>query len=148
VGVRILHYLWQRAFAPFNRSPRPRHLAHGQIGERAAKTYLRQQGLKFLTANFAGPRGEIDLIFRDRDCLAFVEVKTRSSEQWSRPASAVDRHKRRRLSLTALDYLRRLRGPLPPFRFDIVEVLLKDGVVHKIRHLDNAFPIEHRDYFP
>ena len=146
--TRFLHHLWQRVLSRLPASPTPRHLVHGQIGELAAKRYLRRQGLVFLTANFSGNRGEIDLIFRDRDCLAFVEVKTRSSEHWSRPASAVNRRKRRRLSLTALDYLRQLHEPTPRFRFDIVEVLLEDGVVHKIRHLPNAFPIEHRDYLP
>jgi putative endonuclease len=48
---------------------------------------LRRQGLKFLAANFRSEHGEIDLIFRDGDCLAFVEVKTRSSEEWARPAA-------------------------------------------------------------
>jgi putative endonuclease len=148
VRIWFLHRLWDHAFARVDQPSAPRHLVHGQVGERAAKTYLRHQGLKFLTANFAGNRGEIDLIFRDRDCLAFVEVKTRSSEHWSRPASAVNRRKRRRLSLTALDYLRQLHGPPPRFRFDIVEVLLEDGIVREIRHLPNAFPIEHLDYYP
>jgi Holliday junction resolvase-like predicted endonuclease len=60
----------------------------------------------------------------------------------------VNRRKRRRLSLTALDYLRQLHGPPPRFRFDIVEVLLEDGIVREIRHLPNAFPIEHLDYYP
>ena len=47
--------------------------------------------MKFLTANFRSPRGEIDLVFRDADCLVFIEVKTRSSEDWVRPAAAVDK---------------------------------------------------------
>ena len=120
---------------------RPEHLRRGELGERAAKKYLQQQGLKFLTANFRSERGEIDLIFRDGDCLAFVEVKTRSSEEWTRPAAAVDARKRRLLSQTALDYLRRLKNPEVKIRFDIVEVLLRDGGVREIRHLPNTFPM-------
>src|SRR3974377_1079057 len=73
----------------------PLHLRHGQLGERAAKKHLRQLGLKYLTANFRSDRGEIDLVFRDDDCLVFAEVKTRSSEDWTRPAAAVDKRKRR-----------------------------------------------------
>ncbi len=64
------------------------------------------------------------MIFRDDDCLVFVEVKTRSSEDWTRPAAAVDARKRRLLSQTALDYLRLLKNPPVKIRFDIVEVLL------------------------
>jgi putative endonuclease len=68
-----------------------------------------------------------------------VEVKTRSSEDWSRPASAVNAERRRRLTRAALDYLRRLKNPPVKIRFDIVEVLLKDGAVREIRHLPNTF---------
>ncbi|HTV62434.1 MAG TPA: YraN family protein [Verrucomicrobiae bacterium] len=118
---------------------RPRHLRHGVLGERAARKHLKQMGLKFLTANFRSKRGEMDLIFRDDDCLVFAEVKTRSSEDWTRPAAAVDAARRRRLSLCALDYLRLVKNPLVKIRFDIVEVLLTDGEVREIRHLPNAF---------
>lgn len=119
----------------------PAHLAHGQTGERAAKKFLRQQGLKFLTANFRSARGEIDLILRDGDCLVFAEVKTRSSEEWSRPAAAVDAERRRRLTRCALDYLQRIKNPEIKIRFDIVEVLLAEGQVREIRHLPNTFPM-------
>ena len=120
---------------------KPEHLRRGELGERAAKKYLQGQGLKFLTANFRSSRGEVDLIFRDGDCLCFIEVKTRSSEEWSRPAAAVDARKRRLLSQTALDYLRRLKNPQVKIRFDIVEVLLLDGVVNEVRHLPNTFSL-------
>jgi putative endonuclease len=118
---------------------KPEHLRRGESGERAAKKFLRRQGLKFLAANFRSARGEIDLIFRDGDCLVFVEVKTRSSEDWVRPAAAVNAERRRRLSQCALDYLRRLRNPPVKIRFDIVEVLLNDDGARDIRHLPNTF---------
>src|SRR4051795_578482 len=87
----------------------PLHLQYGVLGERAAKKLLKRNGLKFLTANFRSDRGEVDLIFRDQDCLVFIEVKTRSSEDWARPAAAVKAERRRRLTRTALDYLRLLK---------------------------------------
>jgi putative endonuclease len=120
----------------------PEHLRRGKLGERAAKKYLRRHGLKFLTANFLTPRGEIDLICRDGGCLVFIEVKTRSSEEWARPAAAVDRERRQRLTRAALDYLHRLKDPAVKVRFDIVEVLLQDGRVREVRHLANAFAME------
>ena len=120
----------------------PRHLVHGKLGENAAKKHLKRQGLKFLTANFRSDRGEVDLVFREEDCLVFVEVKTRSSEEWVRPAAAVNKERRQRLSRAALDYLRLLKNPRVKLRFDIVEVLLSDGAVREIRHLPNTFPME------
>ena len=114
---------------------------HGVLGENAAKKHLRKKGLKFLTANFNSGRGEIDLIFRDDDCLVFVEVKTRSSEAWVRPAAYVNKEKRLRLTRCAFDYLRLLRSPEIKIRFDVVEVLLLDGDIKEVRHLPNSFTL-------
>jgi putative endonuclease len=124
------------------RKPLPPHLQVGQLGEKAAKRHLKKEGLKFLTANFRTDRGEIDLVMRDGDCLVFVEVKTRSSEEWARPAAAVDRERRQRLTRAGLDYLRKLKNPKVKVRFDIVEVLLEDGAVREVRHLPNSFAME------
>ena len=63
--------LWQKLKA-LVASDQPEHLRRGQLGERAAKAHLQALGLKFLTANFRSKRGEIDLVFRDADCLLFV----------------------------------------------------------------------------
>lgn len=109
------------------------------VGERAALAHLQGAGLRFLMANFRTRRGEIDLVFREGDCLVFVEVKTRSSEEWTRPAAAVNLAKQRKLSRAALDYLRALDHPQVPFRFDIIEVLLDGEEVRDLRHIPNAF---------
>ncbi len=134
--------LFQRFKLRLTGKAKPEHLRRGELGERAAKRHLQKLGLKFLAANFRSDRGEIDLIFRDDDCLAFVEVKTRSSEEWTRPAAAVNAERRRRLSRTALDYLRLLKNPAVKIRFDIVEVLLAEGKVREVRHLPNTFVME------
>jgi putative endonuclease len=133
--------LFEKIKARMAGTGKPEHLQRGELGEHAAKNHLQRAGLKFLAANFHSARGEIDLIFRDGDCLAFVEVKTRSSEEWTRPAAAVNAARRRRLSQCALDYLKRLKNPTVKVRFDIVEVLLADGGVREIRHLPNTFPM-------
>jgi putative endonuclease len=140
-GVNLIAKLRSWLWAPAQ--PEPEHLRRGRLGERAARKYLQQRHMKFLTANFRSRRGELDLVFRDADCLVFVEVKTRSSEDWTRPAAAVDARKRRLLSLTALDYLRLLKHPQIKIRFDIVEVLLSEGNVREIRHLPNTFSLSH-----
>jgi putative endonuclease len=120
----------------------PIHLWHGQLGESAAKKHLKRSGLKFLTQNFRSDRGEVDLVFREDDCLVFIEVKTRSSEEWTRPAAAVNKERRERLTRAALDYLRLLKNPQVKVRFDIVEVLLENSSVREVRHLPNSFAME------
>lgn len=134
--------LWQKIKA-LAATDQPEHLRRGKLGERAAKAHLQARGLKFLIANFRSTRGEIDLVFRDEDCLAFIEVKTRSSEAWTRPAAAVNARKKRLLSQAAMDYLRLLKDPRVKLRFDIVEVLLTDGEVREVRHLPNTFTLSH-----
>jgi putative endonuclease len=139
---RDMHPFLESVGRWLNRKPLPPHLKFGQMGEKAAKKHLKRIGLKFLTANFRTDRGEIDLVCREKDCLVFVEVKTRSSEEWSRPAAAVNAERRRRLTRAALDYLRLLKNPQVKLRFDIVEVLLDDGAVREVRHLPNSFAME------
>ena len=119
----------------------PEHLRRGRVGEAAAKRHLKRAGLKFLTANFRTKSSEIDLVFRDGDCLVFVEVKARTEGGWTRRAAAVDQRKRGLLGQAAKEYLQRLSKPETKFRFDIVEVLLLDGAVSEVRHLPNAFPL-------
>jgi putative endonuclease len=94
----------------------------GSRGERLAASYLRRRGLRILARNFSTPRGEIDLIARDRDTLVFVEVKTRRQ---GTPAEAVDLEKQRRLTLAALSFLKlhRLLNRNVPCRFDVVAIV-------------------------
>ena len=125
-----------RAWMP---DPRPEHLRRGALGETAARKHLSGHGLKFLAANVRGGGGELDLVFRDGDCLVFVEVKTRSGEDWTRPVAAVNASKRAKVFRAAQDYLSRLSDPQVKYRFDIVEVLLVEGAVREVRHLPNAY---------
>jgi putative endonuclease len=122
----------------------PEHLRRGKLGELAAKKHLQKCGLKYLTANFRATRtdgGEIDLVFRDDDCLVFIEVKTRATGGWVRPAKSVNARKRLLLTKCAFDYLRLLKNPPVKIRFDIVEVLLEGSTVGEIRHLPNTFTL-------
>lgn len=84
----------------------------------------------------------MDLVCRDRreDTLVFVEVKTRSKTDFGRPADAVDVDKQKRIARGAVAWLKLLRHPDILFRFDIVEVIMRDGSAecHLIR---NAFQI-------
>jgi len=63
---------WLRASGPSGGRPKSRCTFNTATGQRAANKHLKRQGLKFLTANFRSPRGEIDLVFRDGDCLLFI----------------------------------------------------------------------------
>ena len=106
--------VWGDGFMEWFRHAEPEHLRRGRLGEQVARRHLKKAGLKFLYANYRTTKGEIDLIFRDGEALVFVEVKTRSSETWTRPAAAVNADKRRKLIANEVkEFLSCLRGSEP-----------------------------------
>lgn len=126
------------------------HLALGHLGENLAAAHLKAHGYKVLRRNFRAPHGgEVDIVCRDksRDELVFIEVKTRSSNQFGNPHEAVDQKKRQLILRGAMAWLRMLDMPDLTFRFDIIEVIVdEDGPDTKpnIRHHEDAFPLPDR----
>lgn len=107
----------------------------GFSGEGAAARYLKRQGYRIAERNFRCPFGEVDIIAEKGDVVAFVEVKTRSSEAFGTPAEAVDARRIRRYADAARFYFSG-RETDKTVRFDIVEVT-KEG----INHIENAFDL-------
>ena len=118
-------------------------MALGERGEKFAARFLRRHGYKILVRRFKSRSGEIDIVCRHKDWLVFVEVKTRTTEQFGAPSEAVNREKQRHISKVALDYLRMLGNPQVRWRFDIVEVVMRDGVrkPDDIRLIQSAFDL-------
>jgi len=116
------------------------HIRLGREGEDAAARHLRRNGYKILRRNFRAPHGgEVDLVCRHADDLVFVEVKTRSGENFGRPIEAVNAKKRRLIIRGAMKWLRLLDMPDITFRFDVVEVVTFPDV--EIRIIENAFQL-------
>ena len=121
----------------------------GNLGEKYATGYLRKKGYRILKRNYIGKWGEMDIIARRKNVLAFVEVKTRSIETKcdfeARPAAAVNREKQRKLIQIANEYARRTHkkdGVL--MRMDIIEIFTEKKQNGKPRvknalHIENAF---------
>ena len=98
------------------------HIRLGQRGEDAACRLLRAKGLEILARDCKTPRGEIDIIARDGATLVFAEVKTKRANSRSRPAENLSRRQKSRIYRAAYSYMKDIRNPAVPFRFDIVEV--------------------------
>lgn len=110
----------------------------GQIGEELAARFLIKNGYRPVVSNFKVPvgrnsrgavvTGEIDLIALDKNVLCFVEVKTRSSDEFASPLAAVDLRKQRQIIRTARIYRKIFRLQSTAFRYDALSiVLLKDA---------------------
>ena len=97
----------------------------GRDGEDAAVRLLEESGYAVIARNVRLPGGEIDVIARDRDVIAFIEVKARSSRAFGSALAAVDARKRRTLRTLAADWLQ-IAAPHVRARFDIVTI--EDGV--------------------
>lgn len=105
----------------------------GFFGESKAARYLKRSGYKILERNFRCPFGEVDIIAKMGDVTAFIEVKTRTSDNYGAPNEAVDGRRRQRYKNCVRFYFSG-REIDCTVRFDIIEVT-KAG----INHIENAF---------
>ena len=103
----------------------------GRRGEELAADYLRSVGCGILTSNYRCPWGEIDLIARDGDELAFVEVRTRRSSSYGTPQESITHRKARHLVTTARHYLQSCaqeKGQKDlPWRIDLIGITMENG---------------------
>ena len=106
----------------------------GRKGERLVVSYLKKQGCKILKTNYRTPFGEADIIALDGEEVAFVEVKTRTSDSYGQPIEAVGKDKQQRYRRIAECYWLQT-GEEPNARFDVAEVW-SDG---RIEYIKNAF---------
>ena len=114
----------------------------GCLGERIAVRHLKKDGMKILYRNFRAPHGgEIDIIARDKQVLAFIEVKTRTNEKFGRPVEAVNMDKRFLITRGACEWLRMIDEDQNKinYRFDVVEVILVRGKKARINLIKGAF---------
>lgn len=105
----------------------------GFFGERKAAKYLKSDGYKIIERNYRCPFGEVDIIASKGDVLAFVEVKTRTSDYFGEPNEAVDSRRQSRYKNCVRFYFAN-REMDCVVRFDVIEVT-KEG----INHIENAF---------
>ncbi len=112
----------------------------GRWGEQRSERFLKRKGLKVLTRNYSCRAGEIDLIMVDSDrSIVFVEVKTRTDEEFAPTESVITTPKMDKMSKTARYFLSAYEIENRPYRFDIVTVTLGKRGPADIRHYKNAF---------
>jgi len=111
----------------------------GMYGELAAASFLRAEGCVVLRRNWRPVRGgELDMVCREGECLVFVEVKTRTGNGYGGARRAVNARKRALIRRGAAEWLRLLPEPVT-FRYDVVEVLYREGKPPEFRHILGAF---------
>ena len=109
----------------------------GERGEELAVRHLVSKGYSILERNWRHEKAEVDIIARQGDTLAVVEVKSRSSEAFGDPLDSVGREKIRLLRRAMNAYVN-LKGIDLEIRFDLIGVVLEDDR-QSIRHVEDAF---------
>lgn len=132
-----LSYVLSSLYITQIRQVMARHNLLGNKGEMLASRYLLDKGYAILHYNWRSGHKEIDIIAKERDTLVFVEVKSRSSEQFGNASDAVDDRKIEYLLRAAEAYVIRNRIDLK-YRFDIVTVI-GDSEPYRIEHIRDAF---------
>jgi putative endonuclease len=113
--------------------------ALGRRGEDLAHRYLERRGMTIVARNYRTATGsaEADLVAWERDILVFIEVKTRSTEEYGPPDRAIGAEKRRAIVRAAADYSRRAGVPAEKVRFDVINVVL--STPPSFEHIRDAF---------
>lgn len=113
----------------------------GQWGEEQVAEKLRRGGWAIVTRNFRCRMGELDIVAKNGQYLAFVEVKLRKNDRFGSACEAVTPAKQRRLRAAAQFYLMSHPTQLQP-RFDVAEVYAPQGIrteAPDIYYIENAF---------
>ncbi len=113
----------------------------GNQGEVLAVREMQKKGYHILTQNYRTPYGEIDIIAEKDGVLVFTEVKMRKGSGCGEPKEAVDKRKQKRIADTAKAYLVERNLSEQDCRFDVAEILEKEGKRY-FRYTENAFWIE------
>ena len=109
----------------------------GALGEQLAVEHLKSLGLRVLTRNWRCRYGELDVIAADdaAQTAVFVEVKTRTTDQFGGVAQAVTPAKVRRLRRLAGLWLAEQNGSWAAVRIDVIGVRIGRRRIPEITHV-------------
>lgn len=113
------------------------HNELGTKGEELAVDFLLKSGYEIMERNYRFEKAEVDIIAKQKDILAIIEVKTRSTIDFGNPQDFVKPKQIQRLVKAVDEYV--ITNQLNvEVRFDIIAII-KEGKGFKIEHLENAF---------
>lgn len=110
----------------------------GRHGEELAARLLVEKGYQIVARNWRCRAGEIDLVARNGDDLAFVEVRTRRGKAYGSPEESITLAKQARLAALAQEYVQ-AEAWAGNWRIDVIAVEMDArGRLLRIDHYDNA----------
>lgn len=111
----------------------------GKFGEQLARVFLSKRNYEIILQNYRTRFGEIDIIARKQEKLFFVEVKTRTTNEFGQPQEAVTDYKLNRLRRAVEIYLLEKNLKNSDFQIDAISVEIdKTNKKARIRHFPNV----------
>ena len=106
----------------------------GRWGEAVAGDFLVAHGYEVVDRGWRCPQGEIDIVARLDDTLAFVEVKTRRTARFGHPLEAITVTKLARLRVLAGEWCRVHRVSAGHIRIDAIGIIGDGIAVGRLDH--------------
>ena len=117
----------------------------GKLGEKAAQKFLKKRGYRIRETGFRCRRGEIDIIAQKKDCLVFVEVRTKSNLDFGTPEESITQAKKQKLITLALTYTSTHQKIPSLWRIDVVAIEIDErGKPKRIELIENAIEQDSR----
>jgi putative endonuclease len=113
------------------------HNELGKKGEQLAVDYLLKNNYAIVERNYRFDQAEVDIIAKQKDILAIIEVKTRSTSDFGDPQGFVKPKQIQSLVKAVDEYITENDLDVE-VRFDIIAIV-KSGKSYDIEHLENAF---------
>jgi putative endonuclease len=111
--------------------------ALGKQGEEFTQQWLKKNNYTILATNYRTKLGEIDIIARQKNVIAFIEVKLRSNDYFQL-SQVVTPSKQKKIIACALDYSMRHNVSSCVLRFDIALLHCNDNGF-SLEYIPNAF---------
>lgn len=110
----------------------------GAVGEDLVVTYLKSNNFFILAKNYQKRFGEIDVIARKNDVIAFIEVKFRTTEYFHL-SEVITASKQRKIIYAAKAFILEHNMYNLVYRFDVALIIYNQGKNPNLTYIENAF---------
>ena len=113
------------------------HNELGKKGEQLAVEFLLTNNYEIIERNYRFDKAEVDIIAKQKETLAIIEVKTRSSNTFGDPKDFVNK-KKIKLLISAINQYVCSKHLDVEVRFDVIGIIIS-GKHIELEHLEDAF---------
>jgi putative endonuclease len=108
----------------------------GRMGEKIAENYLKKNGYQIIEKNFKTKYIEIDIVAKKDNIFVFIEVRSKSNDNFGNPEETVNEIKKQKLKNSAFSYVifKKYHGL---YKIELISIILdkdKKDEAMKLKH--------------